>query len=88
MGTPPTRGSAPMFGEPERPDLLDEQSQHPVAHGRIADRGALLRRDPYRDEFLDRAAVGRQHAQCPVPRVGDLDREFHDPLQDRIERQL
>jgi hypothetical protein len=72
--------------EAERPHLLDEQAQHAVADGRVADRGALLRRDAHRDELLDRTTVRREHAEGPVARAGDLDGELDDALEHGVER--
>jgi len=56
-----------------------------VSGRRVTERRALFGRDPHRDEFFDRSAVGREHAEGSVACAGEVDRELDDPQQHRVE---
>ena len=59
-----------------------------MADGRWTEGLPFGLRDPLGKEALDLLPVFRQDAQRPVPGVGDVDRQLHDPLQDGVEVQL
>ena len=62
--------------------------KEPVAGRRVAEGSAFLRGDPYRDELLDQPAVGREHAERPVPGTGEIDGQLDDAEEHRVERKL
>ena len=73
--------------DPHRAPLSDQQAEQAVSGRGVADRGALVVGHANRDELGDHA-VRPQHAERAVPRVGDLDRQFHDALQHGVQTEL
>jgi hypothetical protein len=55
--------------DPKRMGFGDEGSQETMARRRVAEGGALLRRDPHRDELFDQPSVGREHTERAVSRA-------------------
>ena len=72
--------------DPQRTSLADERAEEAVAGRGVTERGALFGRDPDRDELLDRPAVGCEHPEGSVSRVGEVDRQLDDPQEHRVER--
>jgi hypothetical protein len=51
----------------------------------MSDRPSLLVRDSMSDEVLQLSSIRIEHAERPVPRVGDFARKFNELLEDRWE---
>ena len=60
----------------------------PLAAGQLADRGVRLLVDPRRQEALELPAAAIDDTQGRIPGAGQLGGGRHEPLQERLEREL
>src|SRR5262249_30194716 len=74
--------------EPQWNRLVDQNAQDAPALREVADRGALLRLDPGREEPGQTPAGAVEHAKCRVARPGERRCGLDDPLQRPVEREL
>src|SRR5579863_7942162 len=89
MWRKPRRSRIPCdIADPKRGWLANQQAENPAPVRELADGGALVLIQPARDEVGKVDTVCREHAEGAVLRVGQVDCEVDDALQERREREL